>query len=93
MVMQSTNVLRLYEYYIQSRKFNFDVKFFWILLLTIKGVHNSNNINKKKIPQILRSLKLEESSFMHRIVWQNPYEIGAPPLKIISASLSRIEWW
>ena len=31
----------------------------------IKEVHNSNNINKK-IPQILRSLKLEESCFMHR---------------------------
>ena len=30
-------------------------------------MHNSNNINKKT-PQILRSLKLEESSFMHRIV-------------------------
>ena len=31
-------------------------------------MHNSNNINKKEIPQILRSLKLEELSCMHRIV-------------------------
>ena len=41
-----------------------------ILLLTIKEGHNSNYINKKEIPQILRSLKLEESSFMQKISMQ-----------------------
>ena len=53
---------------IQFRKFKFNVK---LLLLTIKEVQNSNYINKIRNPANLKNVKLEESSFMHRISMHN----------------------
>ena len=60
--------------------------------MTIKEVHNSNYINKKRNPANFKKPEIRRIKFYAQNKYaQNQYEIGALPLKISSASLSSIE--